>query len=339
MSAIKRLLTQAGDIQYQIQDQLPYAQAADPSFDDPRFASEKIQEIAQQLLQALEATKAGNPQVDLRQSYVIDPVKVAGELSRGKPGSLQYQADQMAAQVFLLEQLLAERQMRQFNQGSGPLPEAFALQVSPDVVYKRQVKADRTGASNPTPVEFANFANTPMMDWDFPDPSHPDAAVTIRNLGDVEDAIREYQRGVPESNISLYQTPGGYRAFELGQEMPVTKFQGAYRQMNVDPLYARFNMTGGKVGHVLEHPGYRSRLSHKPGRTDWVALKIADFEGSDPQMSPRSQKIVNVMHDRPIQEAYLNNPETMQAAARAVQANLPSASNALQKEIARRMRF
>lgn len=340
MSGIKQLLDQAANYAsaYSAYQTNPYAYTQSPqlqSFEDPRFAGQKVEEIAQLLLQALQQTN--NPKINLRQSYVIDPVEAAGALSRGKPGSLQYQADQMAAKVFLLEQMLAEQGMQRFNRGEGSIPDAFGLRVSPDVIYKRQIKGQTNNPSNLTPVEFTTFAKTPMMDWDFPDPSHPDASVTVRNLGDVEEVIREYQRDVPESNIRLYQTPGGYRAFEFGQEVPVTQFQEAYRQMNVDPLYARFNMHGSRVGEVFDKPGFRARVSHKPGRTDWVALPIAQFQGSDPQLSQRSRQIVEVMHDEPIKRAYLSNPQTMKAATQAVQSYLPSASASLQAAISRRL--
>ena len=339
MSNINRLIQQA---------QTNYKQAA--GADDPKLrkAGEQVEEVTGDLISLLSfasRNKQYNQRIERpiaeRQGYVIDPLRATAQLTDAPAGSTQAKVEEMAAQVYLMQQLLADRRIRAYNEGPaanatrreqlGVAPD-LALQLPQDVVYKRQLKTGAPGAPA-TQVEFATFRDTPMLDWDVADPSHPGEAVTVDNLGDVEELVRAYQKDNPHSNMRIYQTPGGFRAFEMGHNPGVADYQSAYRQMNVDPLYASLGMRGIRVGEVFDKPGFRSRLSHKPGRVDWVAQPIATLRGSDPRRSVRSERIIKAMHDSPIRQAYLNDPELRMAALSAVQDALPSASQDLRNQI------
>jgi hypothetical protein len=180
--------------------------------------------------------------------------------------------------------------------------------------------------------------NTPMLDWDTPDPIHPDASVTVQNLGDVEEIIRNHTSNNPESMMRLYQTPGGYRAWELGVEATAQEYAPALTQMLVDPNYVKYNQYSNQRldNGAVQNAGFNSRISHKPGRIDWVAQPIAEFRGKEALPVSRSLELVKVMHDDPIQRAYLDKGGTAQAVSLLKQ-HLPTASQALQQEISRRL--
>ena len=313
-----------------------------------RMAGGRVAEVTNDLISLLafgDRKRQYNQRIERpiaeRQGYVIDPLRATALLTDAPPGSVQGKVEEMAAQVYLMQQLLADRRIRDYNENRAAsathkeqltAAPQLALQLPQNVVYKRQLKKGAPGAPA-TQVEFATFRDTPMLDWDVADPSHPGEAVTIDNLGDVEELVRGYQKNNPHSNMRIYQTPGGFRAFEMGHNPGVAQYQSAYRQMNVDPLYASLGMRGNRIGEVFDKPGFRSRLSHKPGRVDWVAQPIATLQGSDPQRSARSERIINVMHDSPIRQAYLNDPDLRRAALSAVEDALPSASSDLRNQI------
>jgi hypothetical protein len=334
MSAIKNLLNQA------------YSESDNPRL---RMAGQEMEVVTNDLLGLLARggrDKRGSRPVEPRTGFVIDPIAVTKQLSRAVPGSVDAKVEEMAAQVFLLQQMIADERIRQYNQGiafnATPAEQRRAAQqlavaLPQDVVYKRSIRGGPKGVG--TQVEFATFADTPMLDWDVADPSHPQEAVTIDNLGDVEELVRGYQKDNPHSNMRIYQTPGGFRAFEFGHNPAVGDYQRAYRQMNVDPLYASLGMRDDRIGRVNDPAGYRSRLSHKPGRTDWVAMPIAELRGSDPRLSRRSQQIVEVMHDQPIRQAYLNDPAVRAAAMQAIEGQVPGASQELQRQIRNRLKL
>lgn len=212
--------------------------------------------------------------------------------------------------------------------------------IAPDAQYKRQFKPSPTGGKG-TVIEFINLANTPMMDWDMPGPSHRDANVTVRHLGDVEELVRDYTRQHPSSILQLYATPGGFRAWELGETHTAEQFQPRFEQLKVDPDYARLSTNAMPVSVndiPLDPAGFRSRVSHKPGRTDWVAQPITQFRGRDAIVNPRNLQLVQTLHDRPIADRYLQGGVSPDAMA-ALQQQAGSASQALQAELRRRFRI
>lgn len=271
-------------------------------------------------------------EISFRESYVIDPGKARAELQRlmAPQSPLQQSMGDLSLQAFDLYQKINDERIRR-----GELPRSIGVQLSPDVFYKRQHRKGPSGQGHD--VEFMSLKNVPMNDWDTPDPRHPDSSVTVRHLGDVEENIRNYQKLFPESKMRLYQTPGGYRAFELGMTSDPLSYAADAKKMNVDPNYWNINRLKMEAGNLTPDPvAFRSRISHKPGRIDWVAQPIATFGGG--MVIPHSQKLVRIMHDEPIQRAYLSKGGT-QEAIELLKANLPTASQALQTELRRRLRL
>lgn len=223
--------------------------------------------------------------------------------------------------------------------GLANIPTAY-YPISDEVHYKRQFKPAGMGADSNqrgTVVEFVNLPNTPMMDWDTPGPYHADRNATVRHLGDVEELIQNYVTAHPDSKIQLYQTPGGFRAWEVGERMGVTDFKPRFEELKVDPDYALISQTGlGRTvnGVDIDPAGFRSRISHKPGRTDWVAQPIASFGSGLPD--PTSRQLVRQLHDEPIRQAYLGNQGVNADAIAALKEHLPTASQVLQQQLLNR---
>ncbi len=265
--------------------------------------------------------------------YVLNPLEAANLLGAYSPGF-----NEVAANLFGLNQAVQDRQIAAFNNKTGPFPKAIGYQLTPDVFYKRQLKMapDRSIAS---PIEFVTFKNVPMMDWDTPDINfHPDSSVTVRNLGDVEDILRGYIQQDPTAALMLYQTPGGYRAFELGKTgNPVDDFK-LYQSLNVDPNYIDMNRMAFDIGQETDKAGFRARISSKPGRKDdYVAQPIAAFKGAEAVVNPRSRKVISTIHDEPIRRAFMNADGVNPAAVETVKAQMQTASKPLQREIMRRL--
>ena len=212
--------------------------------------------------------------------------------------------------------------------------------IADDIHYKRQFKYSGRGTDptqKGTVVEFLNLPKTPMMDWDTPGPYHADANATVRHLGDVEELVRDYTSRHPESRLQVYQTPGGFRAWEVGERKTVPEFKERFNELQVDPDYARISEVGlGKTvdGVEIDPTGFRSRISHKPGRVDWVAQPIATFGEGLPDA--RSQALVRRLHDEPIRKAYLDTMGVSPAAMQALKEHLPTASAALQEALTSR---
>ena len=281
-------------------------------------------------------TQVQQMEITPRESYVIDPGKARADLQRliAPQSPLQESMGDLSLQAFDLYQKINEEIMRR-----GELPRTIGVQLSPDVFYKRQWKPNiGDGPSRGTEVEFMSLKNVPMNDWDTPDPRfHPDSSVTVRHLGDVEENIRDYQKLFPESLMRLYQTPGGYRAFELGMQSDPLSYAADAKRMNVDPNYWKINRIEMQANNLVNDPvAFRSRISHKPGRVDWVAQPIATFGSGLP--IAHSEKLVKIMHNLPIQRSYLSKGGTSQAMD-LLKANLPTASQTLQAELKRRLRL
>jgi hypothetical protein len=114
--------------------------------------------------------------------------------------------------------------------------------LEPGVYYKRQHKLPtgqpRMTQQSPGVIqEFIGFKDTPMMDWDVAGPYHAERNATIRHLGDVEDRIQNYLSQNPEATLRLYQSPGGYRAFDLTTRQSPTGYNQAFELLDVDPDY------------------------------------------------------------------------------------------------------
>lgn len=223
-------------------------------------------------------------------------------------------------------------------------PPTVRYPISPDIHYKRQFKpvvgpAKRASKQPGTIVEYLGFTDIPMMDWDIPGDSHAARNVTVRNLGDVEELLRGYIQAHPQSRINLYQTPGGFRAWETAERLNASEFQPRFQELNVDPDYAMLSNTGfgrSVQGVPIDPPSFRARISHKPGRTDWVAQPIATFAGKEALPDPQSLRLVNAFHDEPIRNRYLTAGGASPDAVAAVRRTLPTASQDLQRQIRQR---
>lgn len=280
-----------------------------------------------------------------REFYAIDPIAASQYLSGSNryleaiESALKLQAISDAQMVdegaFLLDQALKQLGLNTNLSGARKRINRI-MPLSDDAVYKRQSftpKKDRTGPS--TDVEFIRLNQTPMLDWDLPGPDHRDANVTVRNLGDVEDLVQSYVNKHPESMLRVYSSPGGYRAWELGETMTPKDFQPRFEELKADPDYARISLNSTPS----EPSSFASRVSHKPGRVDWVAQPLFTVRGSNAQLNPRSAQLVRTLHDQPIQQHYLTSGGVSADAMSVVQANLPTVSQALQKELQRRFKL
>lgn len=149
-------------------------------------------------------------------------------------------------------------------------------------------------------VEYMQFGNVPMQDWDFPDAIHHDNSVTIRHLGDALDSMAERVSDNPNERWKMYLTPGGVRAWNLTDQISPTQNETAIRyanSMQSDPLYARFSR---------EKDVWSSRISAKNRPDDFIAYPIAHVGTGLP--NPQNVDLVNRYHDNPIIEnRYISN--------------------------------
>lgn len=160
-------------------------------------------------------------------------------------------------------------------------------------------------------VDFIGFGEVPMGDWDFPDPIHHHSSVSIKDVGDVYDSLLKYTTDNPNSVWQTYLTPGGVRAFELGEQMTPREFaDGMYPnswdnrfiQLNVDENYGRLAVKQPQQSVYPNYPAqsFNARISGKPGREgkDFVAYPL-NIVGEGMQ-SPYNRRIVREYHDIPI---------------------------------------
>jgi len=214
-------------------------------------------------------------------------------------------------------------------------PPVISVPIDDGVVYRREKRNSTSEGAPGTISEYVKFADTPMMDWDVPDPSHVSSSVSVRHLGDVEELARQYVAEQPESLLRVYQTPGGYRAWDLGVRGTPAQMAGQLERAKVDPNYVLLAQRGTEAveaGIPVGQPGYSSRINAKPGRTDWVAQPILTLEGAAALPEPVSMRRVNTYHDAPIAQHFLRNGVSPEAIAM-LQQQLPTASQSLRREL------
>lgn len=212
--------------------------------------------------------------------------------------------------------------------------------IAPGVQYESQLVPPRVGGGKGGRVEFVRFEDTPMYDWDVPSDYHAAKNVTVRHLGDVEEIAREHVNRYPGSLLRLYQTPGGFRAWELGRRQSPQQYSSEAEAMRVDEDYVRLAQqsdTWDVNGISVGRPGFSSRISGKPGRAnDWVAQPLLTIAGREALPDPASVYRVRKFHDEPIAHAYLDadgiNPHAMEA----LRQQASTASAALRNELSRR---
>jgi len=215
--------------------------------------------------------------------------------------------------------------------------------LEPGVYYKRQhklpVNQSRATLQSPGVIqEFIGFKDTPMMDWDVAGPYHAERNATIRHLGDVEERIQNYLQQNPQATIKLYQSPGGYRAFDLTTRQSPIQYNSSFDLLDVDPDY---RMISQQKPDALKYEGtipvndterFNSRINPKLGRVDWVAQPIAEIAGTQAVVDPESMRRVRMYHDEPIERNFLKG-QAQAAGLEKVTENLPTASQFLQKQI------
>ena len=259
-----------------------------------------------------------------RDQLVLDPLEVAR--TQQDPRYLQAalaveemvqarKARALDAGAVGIDALLAKAGVKTNLAGFRKQPRLF-YPIAPGVQYERQLLSSKTGGLGGE-VEFIRFDDTPMMDWDIPSDHHAQQNVTVRHLGDVEEIVRQQVRDNPGSQIRLQMTPGGFRAWEVGQRMLPAEYEAMATAMKVDPDYVRISQqpnTWEVEGITVGRPGFSSRISAKPGREgDWVALPLQTFSGSEALPDPLSLQRVRQYHDIPIAQAYLADGVPAQA--------------------------
>ncbi len=179
--------------------------------------------------------------------------------------------------------------------------------LEPGVSYQLKKTPSKVGGMGGD-VEYISFDNVPMADWDIPSDFHAASNVTVRHLGDVEELVREHLKANPKSSLRLYQTPGGFRAWDLSQRMTPSEYAPQSEAMKVDGDYIRLaqqKTPSEAEGLTFGGPGFASRISAKPGRAqDWVAQPLTTLRGKDSIPDPTSERLVNAYHDQPIRRHY-----------------------------------
>jgi hypothetical protein len=154
------------------------------------------------------------------------------------------------------------------------------LQVSDRVQYRHDTK---------TGVNYTAFKDIPMGDWDWPNEGHAtEQCLTITCLQDVLDTLNEYL-SYYEDHVRVYVTPGGVRAFFLGQPRVPQEFWFRF-PFYADPIYRKFTLKSGI---------YSARVSPKPNRAgDFVARYVCTLANAE--ADPKLLEQLLVHHDQRI---------------------------------------
>lgn len=221
------------------------------------------------------------------------------------------------------------------------------IELEPGVWYHRKWMANKldpgtldNGLPQGGYVDFVGSARVPMGDWDFPDAIHHESSVSIKNAGDVYDSLQKYTTDNPNSVWQTYLTPGGVRAFELGQQMTPREFaDGMYPQspnnrfiqLNIDENYGKMAVDQKAPGQILRRPAlpgepnvngfvtlqnintddfgksinyptqaFNARISGKPGREGKDFVAYPLNIVGQGMQSPYNRRIVREYHDIPI---------------------------------------
>lgn len=286
-----------------------------------------------------------------KQRFVIDPASVVARQNNPELHQALQRSQQFAQRILdqhidpgalALDQLLGNVGIRSNLSETLNYPTTHYV-LEPGVYYKRQHKLpagqERLTQQSPGVIqEFVGFKDTPMMDWDVAGPYHAERNATIRHLGDVEDRIQNYLAQNPKATLRLYQSPGGYRAFDLTTRQSPIGYNQAFELLDVDPDY---RMISQQRPDVLRYQGsipvndterFNVRINPKVGRVDWVAQPIAELRGTQSIVDPVSERRVRTYHDDPIQQNFLRGQAQAQGIEK-VKENLPTASQFLQKQI------
>ena len=262
-------------------------------------------------------------------------------------------ADELLLAKQMWEQQLEQRANRINNlqsQGKSLTPYNVRyphVQLEPGVWYHRKWMANKlqpgtlgNGLPQGGYVDFVGSARVPMGDWDLPDAIHHESSVSIRNVGDVYDSLQRYTTDNPDSVWQTYLTPGGVRAFELGQQMTPREFAGGmypqspnnrFIQLNIDENYGKISVDQKAPGQLLRRPAlpgedhidgfvsvqdvgannfgkninyptqaFNARVSGKPGREGIDFVAYPLNIVGKGLQNPYNRRIVREYHDIPI---------------------------------------
>jgi len=286
-----------------------------------------------------------------KQKFAIEPGPIVTRQNNGDLTQALHKSQQFAQRTLQqhidtgaleLDRVLGSMGVRSNLSGTLKYP-TINYVLEPGVHYKRQHKlpADQSRATVQSPgmiQEFIGFKDTPMMDWDVAGPYHAERNATIRHLGDVEERIQNYLTQRPDATIKLYQSPGGYRAFDLTTRQSPIQYNSSFDLLDVDPDY---RMISQQKPDVLKYEGtipvndterFNARINPKLNRVDWVAQPIALIKGTQSIIDPESRRRVSVYHDEPIEKNFLTG-QAQTAGLEKVKENLPTASQFLQQQI------
>jgi len=286
-----------------------------------------------------------------KQKFAIEPGPIVTRQNNGDLTQALHKSQQFAQRTLQqhidtgaleLDRVLGSMGVRSNLSGTLKYPTTRYV-LEPGVHYKRQHKlpADQSRATVQSPgtiQEFIGFKDTPMMDWDVAGPYHAERNATIRHLGDVEERIQNYLTQRPDATIKLYQSPGGYRAFDLTTRQSPIQYNSSFDLLDVDPDY---RMISQQKPDVLKYEGtipvndtelFNARINPKLNRVDWVAQPIALIKGTQSIIDPESRRRVSVYHDEPIEKNFLTG-QAQAAGLEKVKENLPTASQFLQQQI------
>ena len=286
-----------------------------------------------------------------KQKFAIEPGPIVTRQNNGDLTQALHKSQQFAQRTLQqhidtgaleLDRVLGSMGVRSNLSGTLKYPTTHYV-LEPGVHYKRQHKlpADQSRATVQSPgmiQEFIGFKDTPMMDWDVAGPYHAERNATIRHLGDVEERIQNYLTQRPDATIKLYQSPGGYRAFDLTTRQSPIQYNSSFDLLDVDPDY---RMISQQKPDVLKYEGtipvndtelFNARINPKLNRVDWVAQPIALIKGTQSIIDPESRRRVRVYHDEPIEKNFLTG-QAQAAGLEKVKENLPTASQFLQQQI------
>lgn len=285
------------------------------------------------------------------QRFAIEPGPIVtrqnnGDLTQALQKSQQFAQRTLQQHIdtgaLELDRVLGSMGVRSNLSGTLKFPTTNYI-LEPGVYYKRQHKLPvgqpRATVQSPGMIqEFIGFKDTPMMDWDVAGPYHAERNATIRHLGDVEERVQNYLGQRPDATIKLYQSPGGYRAFDLTTRQSPLEYNSSFDLLDVDPDY---RMISQQKPNVLKYEGtipvndterFNARINPKLNRVDWVAQPIAVIKGTQAVTDPESRRRVRIYHDEPIERNFLTG-KAKAAGLEKVKENLPTASQFLQNQI------
>jgi len=265
-----------------------------------------------------------------RIAVIQNPVEIAKQSIKRFPENadelqrnLQYWEKLNDNRNYNLKNLAGRQQVSPSDVGTIP------VMLEPGVRYQQQWLGNKLqpgtrpdGLPQGKFVDFVNFDKVPMGDWDFPDAIHPESSISISNMGDVYDSLIKNTTDNPNLLWQVYLTPGGVRAFQMGEQAtPKEYMQKGYlksvvkdpeNSLNVDRNYANMAVKQANPTRIPKYEGlypkqtWSSRISSKPGREeDFVAYPIGTV--GEGLVSPYNRRIIDTYHDAPIMRSMMND--------------------------------